>query len=402
MTTTQTAAAAPVMRRSGEVSQVVAADATALYHRVADVTRTPEWSPETTRCDWLDGATSARPGARFRGRNGRGLWRWTRICEVLVADPGREFSFRTVPERGKPDSTRWAFRFEPVAGGTRVTHAYELELPPPRVLERLSVLALPYHRDRLPDMAGSLQRIAAAAEGRVRARQPRLGQAHTADGPLELGGMFVMHHAFRRDLRDFTLGVPATPPGDGPAWQAMARRWAGFGRALHHHHRVEDIAIWPALAQRAGAAGDTAALDTLAAMESEHTLIDPLLAACAAGFDAMVAAPDEPTRDRLAADVGRLRQVLSDHLAHEETEALPLAQRHLSTAAWADSEAAARTEYGFADLGFTVPWSTLELPPAQFDIVFSRGGPMVRAILALTRRRFEREHRRAFQHVPQR
>lgn len=403
MTTTQdapTAGPTSAMRRAGEVAQVVAADAAALYHRVADVTRTPEWSAETRRCDWLDGATAAQPGARFRGRNGRGLQRWTRVCEVLVADPGREFSFRTVPERGKPDSTRWTFRFEPVAGGTRVTHAYELELPQPRILERLSVLLLPYHRDRRPDMAASLRRIAAAAEGRDPARQPRLGQAHTAEGPLDLGGMYVMHHGFRRDLRDFTRAVPVTPPGDGPAWRALSRRWAGFGRTLHHHHRVEDVAIWPALEQRAGAAGDTAARDTLAAMENEHTHIDPLLAACAEGFETMVAAPDVAVRDRLAAGIGRLHQVLSDHLAHEETDALPLAQRYLSLAAWQDSEAAARKEFGLSDLTFTVPWCTRELPPAQFDLVFAKGGPMIRAVLALTRRRFDREHARAFRHLP--
>lgn len=60
------------------------------------------------------------------------------------------------------------------------------------------------------------------------------------------------------------------------------------------------------------------------------------------------------------------------------------------------------TSPGEHDLGFTVPWTTLELPAGQFDIAFAHGGTFVRAILALTRRRFLREHRLAFRHLPSR
>ena len=38
-----------------------------VYDLVADVTRTPEFSPEVRRCTWLDGATGPAVGARFRG-----------------------------------------------------------------------------------------------------------------------------------------------------------------------------------------------------------------------------------------------------------------------------------------------------------------------------------------------
>src|SRR5918993_1034186 len=40
-----------------EVSTVVAAPPETVYALVADVTRTPEFSPEVTSCRWLDGAT---------------------------------------------------------------------------------------------------------------------------------------------------------------------------------------------------------------------------------------------------------------------------------------------------------------------------------------------------------
>jgi hypothetical protein len=388
------------MRLSGAVSRIVAADATLLYHRVADVTRTPEWSRETRRCHWLDGATAARVGARFLGHNTWGVLRWSRLCEVVVTEPGREFTFRTVPSGERGDSTRWTFRFEPAEGGTRVTHAYEIVRRLPPATERLAAVLLRHHRDRRPDMARSLERIADAAEGRDRVRQPHLGQAHTAEGPLDLSAMYVMHHGFRRDLRDFALTVPATPLADTQAWAALAQRWNGFAMALHHHHRVEDISIWPPLLNRIDAANDAAGRDTLQAMQVEHTAFDPLIQACTERFQTMASAPDAATRDGLAADVVRIRHALIDHLNHEESGALPLIQQHLSTAAWTNSEIAARKEFGLAHLGFTVPWAAHEVPHDQFAIAFAHGGPTIRAILTLTWRRFLNNQRVAFRHRP--
>jgi hemerythrin HHE cation binding domain-containing protein/polyketide cyclase/dehydrase/lipid transport protein len=353
--------------RPGERSRIIAANPAALYQYIADVTRMPEWQAGVVRADWIGDVTAARAGARFRAHYRSGPVRRARHYEIVVAEPGRAFAFR-----GPAVSS---FRLEPVAAGTRLTYTGELA-----------------------DLDRSLERIAALAERRVVVPQPRLGQACTADGPLDLSAMYVMHHAFRRDLRDFALAVPATPVGDAQVWAALARRWHGFATSLHHHHRVEDIWIWPALLRRAGAEGR----QVLQAMEDEHTALDPLVQACAGGFRAMTAAPDAATRDRLGADVGRIRTVLGDHLAHEETSALPLAQQYLPVAAWKDSELAARKEFGLTDLGFTVPWSTLELPADQFDIAFAHGGTFVRVVLALTRRRFIRGHRLAFRHLPSR
>ena len=50
-----------------------------VYALVADVTRTPDFSPEILECTWLDGATEPAVGARFKARNkvaNRPAWRW--------------------------------------------------------------------------------------------------------------------------------------------------------------------------------------------------------------------------------------------------------------------------------------------------------------------------------------
>ena len=73
------------------------------------------------------------------------------------------------------------------------------------------------------------------------------GQAHVAEGPHDQTGMYVMHHAFRRDLANVEAAVRQTPLHDAATWRALDRRWAKFGEVLHHHHGVEDVAFWPVL-----------------------------------------------------------------------------------------------------------------------------------------------------------
>lgn len=111
-----------------EVSTVVAAPPEAVYALVADVTRTPEFSPEVVGCSWLDGATGPAVGARFEAVNRSGSGKtWKNRPVITAAEPGRQFAFtRTEPFAG---SIAWRYRFEPVDGGTRVIESYEVERP---------------------------------------------------------------------------------------------------------------------------------------------------------------------------------------------------------------------------------------------------------------------------------
>src|SRR5215203_1512689 len=123
-----------------EVSAVLAARPEDVYALVADVTRTPQFSPEVTAVRWLDGATGPAVGARFEAVNTAGSGRsWTNRPVVTVADTGREFAFsRTEPFAG---TVVWRYRLEPVQGGTRVTESYVVERPVSRlgwfVIERI-------------------------------------------------------------------------------------------------------------------------------------------------------------------------------------------------------------------------------------------------------------------------
>jgi hypothetical protein len=137
-----------------------------VYALVADVTRTPELSPEVVSCAWLDGATEAAVGSRFEAVNkGRRGPTWKNRPVVLAAEPGREFAFsRTEKLSG---TVVWRYRLAPEGAGTQVTESYEVTRPVSRigwfVIERLFG-----GRDRRSDlrhgMEETLERLRQVAE----------------------------------------------------------------------------------------------------------------------------------------------------------------------------------------------------------------------------------------------
>ncbi|SNS07226.1 Hemerythrin HHE cation binding domain-containing protein [Geodermatophilus pulveris] len=225
------------------------------------------------------------------------------------------------------------------------------------------------------------------------------GQAHTAEGPLDMSGMYLMHHAFRRDLVRLAAAVRATPLDDGEVWRALADRWQRFAMVLHHHHSTEDDDIWPLLLAHADVSGDARARRTLDEMAAEHGTLDPQLDACSADLAAMTRAPDADVRARLAERLATLRDGLHTHLAHEESAALPLAQQHLSPAEWRTAEDAAKRAYRPRELGFLIPWAAEGLDAAARDRAFAGAGLLFRVLYRLTRGRFRRAERTVFRYA---
>ena len=150
-----------VWRTSGSVELVVPSPPHAVYDVISDVTRIGERSPECYAAHWLPGATPGTVGAQFQGDNDAGrLARWSRRCEVLAAEPGRVFAFRTVPARQPyTDSTTWRYDLEPVDGGTRVRHSYEITRPPALPLRAVLGLTLSQHRDMRQQMQVNLEAL---------------------------------------------------------------------------------------------------------------------------------------------------------------------------------------------------------------------------------------------------
>ena len=208
--------------------------------------------------------------------------------------------------------------------------------------------------------------------------------------------MYLMHHALRRDLARFESAVRATPVDAHDTWRALARRWERYGTVLHHHHGVEDTGLWPVLTGHAERLGDEKALAMLADMEAEHGVIDPTLTACTEGFAAMLEHPCDDHRDALAARITTARASLLDHLAHEETEALPYLQQVVTYEENKRFDEAAQKAYGPRLLGFLVPWMAEDVPEHVVGRVLSEAGAPFVVLLRLTRGRYERATRKAF------
>jgi hemerythrin-like domain-containing protein len=226
------------------------------------------------------------------------------------------------------------------------------------------------------------------------------GQAAAPGGPVDMKMMYLMHHGFRRDLNRFASAVEVTPVDDRRTWTALADRWDRFFEVLHHHHSGEDAGIWPFLLERA----DTDERATLEAMEEEHSHIDPLLTSCAEGFAAMagdrVGIDAEDVRAALKVRVAATRDALSRHLAHEESEAMVILQRHMTREDWEHIEVEHfRKKETFARLRFMVCWLAEDLADSVRKPLFDEAGLGMKVLWRLSRPSFDRLEQRAFTHV---
>lgn len=151
------------VQMENSVAVNVDAEVDEVWAVVRDVTRVGEWSHECVGAAWVGESASATPGARFRGRNRAGVFRWGRLCEIASAEP-YELVWRTVPTRLYPDSSEWRISLEKIDGGTTISQHFRV-LRAPKVLSVLYALVIPAHRDRTAALIDDLKRLGEAARG---------------------------------------------------------------------------------------------------------------------------------------------------------------------------------------------------------------------------------------------
>lgn len=152
------------MTTSVSVDVEVDAPPDRIYQLVSDLPRMGEWSPECVRCDWVGGATGPAPGARFKGRNRRGIYRWSTNGEVVEVEPGKGLAF-DISFLGLPVA-RWRYSIEALGDDrARVIETWEDRRG--RAMKLIGAAGTGV-RDReehnRAGMAETLQRIRAAAE----------------------------------------------------------------------------------------------------------------------------------------------------------------------------------------------------------------------------------------------
>jgi hypothetical protein len=158
-----------------QVSLAIAAPPERLYDIVVDIAKMGRLSPECTGGKWKGKATGPAPGATFKGKNRRGLARWSTSNTVVAAEPGREFAFDT-----KQSGFRWRYRFEPVGDATVVTESREQFTTRPlsaRVFTKLVLGGVDGHDDEMrAGMLDTLTRLKAVAEEPERRSRRRRGR----------------------------------------------------------------------------------------------------------------------------------------------------------------------------------------------------------------------------------
>lgn len=102
-------------------STTVQAPAQDVWELVSDLPRMGDYSPEAVGGTWVAGDGPA-VGALFRGRNGRGLRRWSTRSRVVRCVPGREFAFQVSAVGMR--SAEWAYEVQPEGAGCRLTESW--------------------------------------------------------------------------------------------------------------------------------------------------------------------------------------------------------------------------------------------------------------------------------------
>lgn len=162
-TTTSPEPDEPTAPPADEVSVRIAASPEHIWDMIADVTRMGEWSPECFRCRWVGSPKEPVAGARFVGFNRAGVRIWPTRNEVLEAERGRTFAWRTVD-----NGNIWSYRLVADGDTTQVTESRQLPARRPwfpKLLLMLFFGGLDHHNEHMRQgMQETLQRLKAVAE----------------------------------------------------------------------------------------------------------------------------------------------------------------------------------------------------------------------------------------------
>jgi hemerythrin-like domain-containing protein len=142
----------------------------------------------------------------------------------------------------------------------------------------------------------------------------------------------VIHAAVRRDLARLDAALGEFPDADSRRAWDLRRAYAYLRAELTRHHEHEDALIWPMLA------GFDVDAGLLATMESEHHAMADALRETADALDRLVETPTVQVAGEARRVVGAAREVVVQHLAHEEQAVEPIIADLHDTPEWKATE----------------------------------------------------------------
>ncbi|MGI5520675.1 hemerythrin domain-containing protein [Micromonospora sp. CA-259024] len=177
--------------------------------------------------------------------------------------------------------------------------------------------------------------------------------------------MYMAHTTFRREFSLLPQLVRDVTPGDAKRAEVVGAHAELLCLMLHLHHEGEDLLLWPRLIERGGE--EAAAIVPI--METQHHAIEKAHAAVVALLPRWRRTGHGG--DQLADEFEQLRTALIEHMAMEESEILPLAQRHVTAAEWMELG-----EHGMSK-------ASKKQLPLGFGLAMYEGDPeVIKAVLA--------------------
>ncbi|MEV1244846.1 hemerythrin domain-containing protein [Nonomuraea sp. NPDC050022] len=198
--------------------------------------------------------------------------------------------------------------------------------------------------------------------------------------------MFMVHTMMRREFTLLPQLVRDVASGDTERSAVVARHAERLSLALHLHHEGEDIILWPLLMERGGAEASAIVTE----MEEQHHGIE-------AGLDevsALLPAWKHTARngESLAAAFDVLRDRLLEHMTLEEEEVLPLAEKVVTAAEWAQLGEHSLSNSPKKDLPLVLGMAMYEGDPDVVKEVLSHAPLVARLIMPLVAPRLYARH----------
>ncbi|GGN62176.1 hypothetical protein GCM10011579_029060 [Streptomyces albiflavescens] len=153
---------------------------------------------------------------------------------------------------------------------------------------------------------------------------------HTSVDRADVRDMLVVHEAFRQSYSRIPALVREVSPGDVRRAEVIADHAQLIEEFLHLHHKGEDELLWPKLLERAGDRLGTA----VTLLESQHEEIAALLTESSLRLAAWRAQPSKASGEELANSLERLDALLTEHLAIEEKDVLPIVPEYVTAKEW--------------------------------------------------------------------
>jgi hypothetical protein len=144
------------------VSRLIPADPMATYNALSDVTTIGQRSPETHAAKWI------KQGKKFKGYNHIGpLYRWSTVCKVTDAAPGRTFGFHVA----WPSNTSWRYDLAPTHDGTEVT--FTMTKMQPQAAPVIAIQNMVGVRDRAGHLRAGMEQTLKRLAEQLQQNSPR-------------------------------------------------------------------------------------------------------------------------------------------------------------------------------------------------------------------------------------